>query len=155
MLQILFSLKGTCRHRSSVCMKSMLSVSVHLHNTQQRNGCGEWTRWRRESSEIRSGFQVQTNIWKLFLPLHPARIMTHFPSLARWAIPITLPCGLILPSGTKSTKDCSCFAIKSFVRDLPLMKSTSEPLTTCCNSYLRECFEKWKEREEGSTGLGL
>lgn len=137
-----------------MCVKSVLSMSVHLHTVQQRNGCGEWTRWHKESSEIRSGFQVQMNIWKLFLPLHPAWIMTRFPSLARWAIPITLPGGLILPSGTKTTKDRSCFAIKSFARDLPLMKSKLQPLTICCNSYLCEWFEKWKEREGGQHRAG-
>lgn len=141
-----------------MCMKSELSTGVHLHTIQQLNGCGEWTRWHRDSSEIQSGFQVQTNIWKLFLPLQPAPIMTRFPSLARWAIPITLPGGLILPSATKSTKDCSCFAIKSFDWGLPLMKSTFEPLTICCNSYLREWFEKWKERggqHRAGTAAGL
>lgn len=71
-------------------------MSLHLHTIQQQNGCGEWTQWHRESSEIQSGFQVQTNIWKLSLPLHPPQIMTYFPSLARRAIPIILPGGLIL-----------------------------------------------------------
>lgn len=65
--------------------------------------------------------------------------MTHFPSLARQAIPVTLPGGMILPSGMVSTKDCPCFVIKSFVWDLPVMKHTFGLLTVC---YLREQFEE-------------
>lgn len=54
---------------------------------QPWHGCGEGTWWTRERDETQSGFQIQTSIWKLFVPPHPTisfRSKTGHPHHTAW-----------------------------------------------------------------------